>query len=133
MTNNTPKIKQSALRKMRERADNVNDEMRAAAEREAAMRAMMDDVDLIIRERNKKLNQLAVEVANRMGINVWELCAQYLPNNSVASVSASANGCTWEQDITLVGTPLIIDDGVDYESKYRDLKERLEEILKDED
>ena len=129
----TPKFKQSALRKMRERAYAADDEVRAASEREAVKRAMRDDIDLIVREQNKKVNQLAVETADRMGITVWDLCAQYLPHYSVASISASANGCTWEQDITLVGTPPIIDDGVDYESKYRDLKERLEEILKDED
>lgn len=127
------KFKQPALRKMQERAYAADDEVRAAAEREVVKRAMRDDVDLIIREQNKKLNQLAVEVADRMGINVWELCAQYLPRYSVASVSASANGCTWEQDITLVGMPPIIDDGVNFESKYHDLKERLKGILNDED
>lgn len=129
----SPKFKPSALRKMQKRADTVNKEVRAAAEREAFRREMRGFTEAFVRERNKKLNQLAVETADKMGINVWDLCSRYIPHCSVPATDVGANRCSWEQTVSLIPASLVIDDGMDYKSKYRDLKERLEEILKDED
>lgn len=124
---------QSALRKMQKRADAVNEEVRAAAEREEFRREIRGLTEAFIRERNKKLNQLAVETADKMGINVWDLCSRYVPHYSVVATDVGTERSSWEQTVSLVPAPLAIDDCIDYKTKYLDLKERLEEILKDED
>jgi hypothetical protein len=129
----SPKFKQSALRKMQKRADTVNKEVRAAAEREAFRREMRGFTEAFIRERNKKLNQLAVETADKMGINVWDLCSRYVPHYSVDATDVGTERSSWEQTMSLVPEPLAFDDCIDYKTKYLALKERLEEILKDED
>ena len=124
---------QSALRKLQKRAGAVNDEVRAAAEREVFRREMRGFTETFVRERNKKLNQLAVETADKMGINIWDLCSRYIPHFSVPAADVGADRCSWEQTASLIPAPLAIDDGMDYKSKYHDLKERLKEILADED
>lgn len=124
---------QSALRKLQKRADAVNEEVRAAAEREEVRRDIRGLTEAFVRERNKKLNQLAVEAADKMGINVWDLCSQYVPHYSVVATDVGTERSPWEQTVSLVPAPPAIDDCIDYKIKYLCLKERLQEILEYED
>ena len=89
----------------------------------------------IMRQQRSHLNKQVYELAERQGVNIYDICLQYMPQMSEPQFSHADDGTvTYEQDIRLVPIPFEPDKGPDYwKDKYRRLKERMQELINDKE
>ena len=131
MSNDNGVISFENMKRMEARRAKVDEVLLQAA----GVQQMADHTTQLISEIKRQqrihLNKHVYDLAERLGVSIYDICLQYMPKMSEPQFSHADDGTvTYEQDIRLVPMPFEPDKGPDYwEEECRRLKERMQELI----
>lgn len=84
----------------------------------------------VVKQQNHKLNKLVLDLAERQGVSVFDICLRYMPEYAEPQVDLAGDGVNMAQELRLVPLPLEFEKGPDYwQDKYLLLKKRMQELI----
>lgn len=135
MSNDIGTISFENMKRMEARRAKVDETLLQAAEMQKMTNHTDQLISEVMRQQRSHLNKQVYDLAERQGVNIYDICLQYMPQMSEPRYSHTADGMVnFEQDIRLVPMPFEPDKGPGYwKSKYFRLKDRMQELINDKE
>ena len=122
------------LEKMLQRQKEIEETMRELATTQNVSWILERNINEVLKEEKSSLNKMIFDFAENSGATVYDICFNFVPRYSEPDYKNDNGTFTFEQYIKLVPLAIEFDkDPIYWKSKYNRLKERLQELINNND